>query len=310
MDAQSSADRTHSTPTRAGYVRAGRFAECGEIHPSERLRRRTSQHRHAEGPDDVGEGGRDPHRGRSADGVPGHPRDRLQPPALSPLDGGRGGGGPQRGGRGSRGRGRNVTRFDGSEASASRLPGAVSMSGGTRRQQGRPRPLRPGARRRTRAQAAGPGLRCFGAQIHGTRPAPRVPALEPPRRPLPLPRGRHRGGSHPVLRPGARARGRYSRTTARRSRTPSRCAWKSSAKARIRCTSPWASTSSGSPRRGCWSGRAGRESRAVGSRARTKIEHLLGRRVYLDLWVKVWQGWRRKKEGLMAFGYRAPDDVA
>ena len=57
-------------------------------------------------------------------------------------------------------------------------------------------------------------------------------------------------------------------------------------------------------------GKGGAGIKAVGARARTKIEHLLGRRVYLDLWVKVWQGWRRKKEGLMAFGYRAPDDVA
>lgn len=57
-------------------------------------------------------------------------------------------------------------------------------------------------------------------------------------------------------------------------------------------------------------GRGGSAVRAVGAGARPKIEHLLGRRVYLDLWVKVWQGWRRRKEGLMAFGYRAPDDVA
>jgi len=57
-------------------------------------------------------------------------------------------------------------------------------------------------------------------------------------------------------------------------------------------------------------GKGGAAIREVGARARPKIEHLLGSRVYLDLWVKVWQGWRRKKEGLMAFGYRAPDDVA
>ncbi len=57
-------------------------------------------------------------------------------------------------------------------------------------------------------------------------------------------------------------------------------------------------------------GKGGAAIRAVGEGARAKIEHLLGRPVYLDLWVKVWQGWRRKKEGLMAFGYRAPDDVA
>ena len=57
-------------------------------------------------------------------------------------------------------------------------------------------------------------------------------------------------------------------------------------------------------------GKGGAAVRAVGERARPRIEHLLGRRVYLDLWVKVWRGWRRKREGLMAFGYRAPDDVA
>ena len=57
-------------------------------------------------------------------------------------------------------------------------------------------------------------------------------------------------------------------------------------------------------------GRGGAGIRTVGERARPRIEHLLGRRVYLDLWVKVWRGWRRRKEGLMAFGYRVPDDVA
>ena len=57
-------------------------------------------------------------------------------------------------------------------------------------------------------------------------------------------------------------------------------------------------------------GKGGAGIRAVGARARPKIEHLLGRRVYLDLWVKVWQGWTRSKEGLSAFGYRVPDDIA
>ena len=56
-------------------------------------------------------------------------------------------------------------------------------------------------------------------------------------------------------------------------------------------------------------GKGGAGIRSVGARARSRIEHLLGRTVYLDLWVKVWPGWRRKKEGLMAFGYKAPDDV-
>lgn len=57
-------------------------------------------------------------------------------------------------------------------------------------------------------------------------------------------------------------------------------------------------------------GKGGAAIRAVGAQARPKIEHLLGSQVYLDLWVKVWPGWRRRKEGLMAFGYRAPDDLA
>ncbi|MDE2873922.1 MAG: GTPase Era [Gemmatimonadota bacterium] len=55
-------------------------------------------------------------------------------------------------------------------------------------------------------------------------------------------------------------------------------------------------------------GKGGAGIRAVGTGARARIEHFLGRPVYLDLWVKVWPGWRRKKEGLMAFGYRVPDD--
>ena len=55
-------------------------------------------------------------------------------------------------------------------------------------------------------------------------------------------------------------------------------------------------------------GRGGAGIRALGVGARTRIEHLLGRRVYLDLWVRVWDGWKRKKEGLMKFGYGVPDD--
>lgn len=56
-------------------------------------------------------------------------------------------------------------------------------------------------------------------------------------------------------------------------------------------------------------GRAGAGIRAVGGASRRKIEHFLGERVYLDLWVKVWNGWRRKREGLMKFGYRVPDET-
>ncbi|MYA65354.1 MAG: hypothetical protein F4Y21_12010, partial [Gemmatimonadetes bacterium] len=66
----------------------------------------------------------------------------------------------------------------------------------------------------------------------------------------------------------------------------------------------------GMPKKGMLIGKGGAGIRAVGTRARPRIEHFLGRPVYLDLWVKVWPGWRRKKEGLMAFGYRVPNDGA
>lgn len=55
-------------------------------------------------------------------------------------------------------------------------------------------------------------------------------------------------------------------------------------------------------------GKGGEGVKALGRAARRKIESFLGARVYLDLWVKVADGWRRKKEGLMAFGYAVPDD--
>ena len=53
-------------------------------------------------------------------------------------------------------------------------------------------------------------------------------------------------------------------------------------------------------------GRQGAAVKRLGMRARPRIERFLGRRVYLDLRVKVWAGWRRKKEGLMEFGHAAP----
>ena len=57
-------------------------------------------------------------------------------------------------------------------------------------------------------------------------------------------------------------------------------------------------------------GRGGAGIRGVGGASRRKIEHFIRRRVYLDLWVKVWDGWRRKREGLMTFGYTVPDESA
>ena len=57
-------------------------------------------------------------------------------------------------------------------------------------------------------------------------------------------------------------------------------------------------------------GKGGRGVRALGSAARTRIEGFLGRRVYLDLWVRVWEGWRRKEKGLAKFGYTVPNHAS
>jgi GTP-binding protein Era len=43
-------------------------------------------------------------------------------------------------------------------------------------------------------------------------------------------------------------------------------------------------------------GRDGRLLKEIGQRARREIEALLGRRVFLDLWVKTSKGWRDKDE--------------
>lgn len=50
-------------------------------------------------------------------------------------------------------------------------------------------------------------------------------------------------------------------------------------------------------------GKGGRTIKALGAQARTRIEELLQRRVYLDLWVKVWQKWRSKPEALRRLGF-------
>lgn len=55
-------------------------------------------------------------------------------------------------------------------------------------------------------------------------------------------------------------------------------------------------------------GRGGRAVRELGTRAREKIEAFLGRRVYLDLWVKVLPGWRRKRGALARFGFHVPEE--
>lgn len=53
-------------------------------------------------------------------------------------------------------------------------------------------------------------------------------------------------------------------------------------------------------------GKDGRMLKQIGQLAREEIEALLGRRVYIELWVKVKPDWRRKEAFLRQFGYR-PD---
>ena len=50
-------------------------------------------------------------------------------------------------------------------------------------------------------------------------------------------------------------------------------------------------------------GAGGARIKAVGSRARAAIERLLGRKVFLELWVKVTPDWTRSPEALSRFGY-------
>ena len=54
-------------------------------------------------------------------------------------------------------------------------------------------------------------------------------------------------------------------------------------------------------------GRGGAAIRNLGSAAREKIEAFVGSRVYLDLWVKVAPGWRRRAPALRMLGYPVPE---
>ncbi len=56
-------------------------------------------------------------------------------------------------------------------------------------------------------------------------------------------------------------------------------------------------------------GAKGTRVRNIGQAARVKIEALVGRRVYLDLWVKVLPNWRRNIAALRRFGYRLPEET-
>ncbi len=53
-------------------------------------------------------------------------------------------------------------------------------------------------------------------------------------------------------------------------------------------------------------GRGGSALREVGRISREKIEALIGRPVYLDLWVKVIPGWTRKRQRLRQLGFQLP----
>lgn len=58
-----------------------------------------------------------------------------------------------------------------------------------------------------------------------------------------------------------------------------------------------------SSQKGIVIGEGGKMIRRIGSRARRRIEAFLGRRVYLDLWVKVLPKWRKKRSELARLGF-------
>ncbi|WP_071130677.1 GTPase Era [Enterococcus timonensis] len=51
-------------------------------------------------------------------------------------------------------------------------------------------------------------------------------------------------------------------------------------------------------------GKGGKMLRIIGQKARVDIEHMLGEKIYLELWVKVQKDWRDKKVNLQDFGYK------
>jgi GTP-binding protein Era len=55
-------------------------------------------------------------------------------------------------------------------------------------------------------------------------------------------------------------------------------------------------------------GKGGAAIKALGAAARAKIEHFLGARVYLDLWVKPLVSWRKSRAHLGQLGFRLPSD--
>lgn len=63
-----------------------------------------------------------------------------------------------------------------------------------------------------------------------------------------------------------------------------------------------------SSQKGIIIGAGGAAIRELGRASRTKIEHFLGCRVYLDLWVKPLKSWRKNRARLGSFGFRVPED--
>ena len=55
-------------------------------------------------------------------------------------------------------------------------------------------------------------------------------------------------------------------------------------------------------------GKGGAAIKALGAAARAKIEHFIGRRVYLDLWVKPLESWRKNRSHLGRLGFRLPPE--
>ena len=53
-------------------------------------------------------------------------------------------------------------------------------------------------------------------------------------------------------------------------------------------------------------GKGGAMIKKIGQAARPEIEELVGTRVYLELWVKVWERWRKREEMLRRLGYAVP----
>lgn len=62
-----------------------------------------------------------------------------------------------------------------------------------------------------------------------------------------------------------------------------------------------------SSQKGIIIGKGGGMLKKIGSLARRDIEHLLGDKVYLELWVKVQENWKDRQDLLASYGYRQDD---